>query len=497
MNLNQEVESLITFTDFHPKDMTKEAWLEDFISLFNVLKDNYPYFYIKERMLGYNWLDLKENYIKRLEEAKEINDYLTVFYDAVVALQDSHTSIHLAHTLDYFFQDSGYAHDLIQKSAPFRRIFSDELKEASEYWKPFTKEFYSKRYEFDYDALILYSKGHYRIFDGIGSWEKKYGLGSIIKAVNGTPIDIAIKETFEKLYLYWDVKRKKPYQLYIDPHMFGREAKFTIETKDGETKEVIFETSNDYTYSQLFNYPSELLTTKIWPGNKFAYIRFANFEPEYYDEETIHYLKAFYEKVKDFEHLLIDVRGNGGGDPDFFVNNIIAPLAKKKLTSKRYVAYQNGSYVQLFRKDRGCDKKADRKKLTDCPPEVLTDNYTLYDATLIVEPTKEIAFKAKISVLADYFTFSAATDFVLFCKDSGFGKVYGMPNKGEGVASGPSFYVLPNSKILIRFFSSMGLDSQGNANEEMKVQPDVYYESELHNFDELLNFVLKDLKNKH
>jgi len=493
LDLKQEIDSLIKFNDINPKDMAKEDWIEDFTSLYNILKENYPYFYVKERMLGYNWLDLKDNYTKRLEEAMEVKEYLEILCDAVVALQDSHTSILFAHTLDYFFSEGSFAQEYIQKFATFSKVFSNELKEKSEYWKPIMKEFYSQRYNLDFDVLILYSKGEYRIYDGIGSWEEKYGSGSVIKAVNGTPIDEAIKGTYEKDYLCWDVNRKKPYQLYIDPKMFGYNAKFTVETVEGEIKEVIFDSSKDYNYS-LLNYPSELISTKIWPGKKFAYIRFANFEQENYDEETFKYLKAFYEKVRNFEHLIIDIRGNGGGMHEVWVDNIIALLAKKKLTSKMYAAYQKGKYVHMFRKDRGYKKEIDKEELVNCPPEALTDDYAIYDATITVEPLDEIAFNANISLLVDSITYSAATTFTLFCKDTGFAKVYGTPNKGEGVCSGPAFYVLPNSKILIRFFSGLGIDSKGNACEEVKVQPDIYYESELRNFDELLNFVIDDLK---
>ena len=106
------------------------------------MKENFPYLHVKERMLGYNWLDLKDNYIKRLEKAKEVKDYLEVFFDAITALQDAHTSILFPHWfLDYFFKEGGYAHSYFLKYATYRSIFSDELKKASEYWKPIIKEF--------------------------------------------------------------------------------------------------------------------------------------------------------------------------------------------------------------------------------------------------------------------------------------------------------------------------------------------------------------------
>ena len=43
MSLEQEMDSLIKLNDIEPKDMTKEKWLEDFNSLYKIMKENYPY----------------------------------------------------------------------------------------------------------------------------------------------------------------------------------------------------------------------------------------------------------------------------------------------------------------------------------------------------------------------------------------------------------------------------------------------------------------------
>ena len=493
----QEIENLITFTDKHPKDLAKEDWLEDFNNFYDIVKDNFPYFHVKERMLGYNWLDLKDVYIERLEKANDVKDFLGVFFDALVALQDAHTSILLPQTFLSFFDEASWAYGYIQKFPALRKVFSEELRKANEYWLPIAQEFYSERTAANFDALILYSKGKYRIFDGFGSWKEKYGSGSVVKKVNGIAVDEAIKGTFEKDYLHWDVKRKKLYQLYIDPKMFGSEATFTIETTEGALTEVVFTSSKDYVYSSPLNYPSEFLSTKIWPEIKSAYIRFANFGEANYDEATIKYLKAFYTKVKDFEHLIIDIRGNGGGNHEVWVEHIVAPLTQKIVTAQMYAAYRKGEYVNLFRKDSGFTKEISKEELFNCPPEVLTDEYSVFDHSITVKPLGEISFNAAITLLADTQTFSAATTFTLFCKETSFAKVYGTPNKGEGVSTGGTFYVLPNSKILTKFFSGLGFDKDGNACEETKVQPDVFYEAEQQNHEELLDFVTRDLLKQH
>ena len=58
----------------------------------------------------------------------------------------------------------------------------------------------------------------------------------------------------------------------------------------------------------------------------------------------------------------------------------------------------------------------------------------------------------------------------------------------------PLYYVLPNSKLVITLTSAMSLDASGHSNEEMRTQPDVYHESPFMDMDELINYVLEEIK---
>jgi C-terminal processing protease CtpA/Prc len=485
-----DISSLIKFNDVHPWDMTKEDWVDDFNSFYDTMKDNFPYFWVKERMLGYNWLDLKEVYLKRLDEANGVSDVLSVFWDAVTALQDTHTSIWLPRWMSYHFREDGY----FQQREPYKTIFSDEVREANGYWKPLLDESYSERNGSSFEVLILYAKGDYVIIDGQGSWKEKYGYGTKVIAVNGTPIDSAIRDTYEKDLIKWDFNRNKPYQLSITPKLFGESAVFTLETVDGEKKDVSFNASNYYEYSNIFNYPSEWLTTRVWTSKKIAYIRFRNFELDNVDEEMHEYLLAFYRKVKDYDHLIIDVRGNTGGWKQVWVDNIISPLIKEKMTSNMFLGYRKGDYVNLFRQEAGIVRTVAKESFGRLPLEVFNDDFTVYDFNITVEPSGSIDFNAKISLLIDNSTWSASAAFALFCKETGFATLYGTATKGEAVSSGTIFYVLPNSKIVVRFNPCLGIDYTGSSCEEVKVQPDVYYESEVGNQNELIRYVIKELE---
>ena len=487
------IQSLIRINEIHPRDMTRKEWIEDFESFYDMMKENYPYFWVKERLLGYNWIDLRNKYLERLENADEDLEFLAVFWDAVCALQNAHTIIWMPEWMKQHFRKDGY----FQKNEPFKTIFSSQVREAMDYWKPILEKSFEIRYGLNFEVLILYHKGEYQIADGFNSWKEKYGQETKIVAVNDQPIDDAIKSTYEKGNIDWDFKREKLYQLKIAPRHFGADAQFTIQKKNGKQKKVIFKSDTKYSYKNLFEYPDERLAIRIWPDKRICYLRIKSFEDEYADQEH-DFLVSFYKQTEEYDYLIIDVTGNEGGSYQPWATNVVAPLTRKKLESKMHLAYRNGRYVNLFRRMAETEIQTIVPKATfaSLPSEVLTDDFTVYDYTYTVEPSNEIDFRGEIILLVDKVTFSATDAFALFCKETGFATLYGMPTGGDGISESPIYYVLPNSKLVIRFTPAMGIDYTGHSNEEVRVHPHVFYEYELRNHNDLIEFVIERLANK-
>jgi len=474
-------------TPIHPKDMKVKDWLEDFHSMYTMMKENYPYLWVKERMNGHNWLDLQDYYRNRILHAQTEMEYLEIFFDAVQALQNRHTIILPPEELDFYYREDLF----FQKEEPFRTIFSDTVKKAYEYWNENLKACAKKRFSLNFDVLILYHKGEYHICDGYGSWEEMYGKGSKITAVNSTPIDEAVKYCYEKGYRDRDFKRDKSLVLKIAPRHFGPDAEFTIEDRSGNEKKVTFQSGFEYTYDP-FKFPEERIITKVWEDEKIGYVQIKSFEDDYMDEDhTI--LIEFYKKIEDYNYLIIDIRWNEGGSYEPWMKNVIAPLAQTPLKSKMYLAYRSGDYVNLFREEAHIQTVVPKDQFATLPPEVETDDFTIYDYTQTVTPSYDVNFGGKIVILIDRITFSATDAFALFCKETGFGTFYGIPTGGDGISESPIFYVLPNSKLVIRFTPAMGVDYTGSANEEVRVKPDVYYESAVGNRDELIEYVVERL----
>ena len=127
------------------------------------------------------------------------------------------------------------------------------------------------------------------------------------------------------------------------------------------------------------------------------------------------------------------------------------------------------------------------------PPEVQTNDYDIYKFWQTINPSHRINFNGTISVLIDNMVYSAAEGFLQFCRRHDFATIYGTPSGGDGLLIWPMYMVLPNSKLVINAASSLGLNHDGTANEEIRTQPDVYYESAFGNWDELILFTINDL----
>jgi tetratricopeptide (TPR) repeat protein len=465
-------------------NMTREAWLQDFDSFYNIIKDNYPFLSVKERMFGYNWLNLKDDFKKRLEKARNDFDCLEVFMDAVTALQNRHTRLMRPGGFDRTLQD----------------ILGSSVVEANQRWAPLFDEYDQNNSFLDYDAHVAYENGHYRIVGGADNWVERYGRDSCVVEVNGVLIDDSVRSKYMKYPFSYDYLRMKPYLGVVRPRVFGRDAEFKIRNTDGVDKLVrfrIIKTHDTFASTNPMYFGSHgepvRIKTKLWPNIKAAYVWIRDFVDNQ-DRET---LLSFYRKVEDYELLIIDVRGNDGGSYNPWLNNVIAPLTQKPLTAHMYLAYRRGALVNKFRLLSGIKDVIPKSYFKHLPPEVQTDDFTVYYYPQTVFPSHETHFRGKIAILTDEITFSATDAFALFCKETNFGKIFGTPTRGDGIAPNPLYYALPHSKLAIRFTQDLGIDYNGNANDEVKTQPDVFYESSRYydsspdNSAELIDYVIK------
>jgi hypothetical protein len=485
-----------TLNDIDPRDMGVDEFIEDFEFMYNFLADNYPFFDLYERRIGYNWLDLKELYLDRISNCENRTEFLNVILDAITSLQNCHTYLvqpSLTSTQrEWFVEDDRY---------PYYEIFNEEVVEANQYWiNIYNNVMYQRDNWFlgvnrvEYNLLMVYDKGDYIVHEVWNTTDNDL-IGSKVVAVDGLPIHNLIKDSYNVTYLHYDFARTRNYVEYLRPLHLGFSTDFTFEnaTSDQFNRTLYFNSSIIYPSINWRGYYPNLpdVSTNLYPTERVGYLQVGGMHnPSFILHEQI---MSFYESIADYDHLIIDIRGNSGGSDYFWYHEIVEPLLKEKTKSTVYLAlHKEAKYSHMMRRERQWYFKASKSRLSELPPEAQSNEVKIYKNSITFEPANSVDFNGTISVLIDKNIFSASESFSVFCKNTGFATLYGTHTGGDGIGDA-TYFVLPNSKLIIRFSYILGLFPNGQANEEMHTAPDVYYESSKGNWDELIDFTISEL----
>lgn len=190
-------------------------------------------------------------------------------------------------------------------------------------------------------------------------------------------------------------------------------------------------------------------------------------------------IRDFLIEVKDYKTLILDIRGNGGGNSTYWRINMVPQLINKPITYNTYYLYRGGEYAETFMQSRrlteGLQPIANLKdeRLSKIPPEATTMFKNYNKNVDIVAPYHSVGFKGEIYLLVDSSIYSSAEGFAAFAKGTGFATVVGGRTGGDGLWIDPLIAALPNSGYVFRFSLQMGLNSDGSCNEEVKTVPDV------------------------
>ncbi|MGE7613906.1 S41 family peptidase [Paenibacillus sp. NPDC101420] len=194
------------------------------------------------------------------------------------------------------------------------------------------------------------------------------------------------------------------------------------------------------------------------------------------DSSEIH---DFLIEVKDYKTLILDIRGNGGGNSDYWRAHIAPLLINKPIEYNTYLLYTRGNYAETFMQARQITRgqqpitSIKDEQLPNLPSEALKMFKTYSKNTDVVIPQESVGFKGKIYLLVDSSVYSSAEGLAAFAKGTGFATVVGGRTGGDGLGMDPLVVALPNSGYVFRFSFEMGLNSDGSCNEEVKTVPDV------------------------
>lgn len=225
---------------------------------------------------------------------------------------------------------------------------------------------------------------------------------------------------------------------------------------------------------------------KILAPGKTAYLAIHSFEREHLAED-VPVINKFLQEVEAYETLILDIRGNPGGDSSFWQNYLVPLLITEPLSYDIYTLYRGGEYADLFLKARHLDQglrpiaELAEEHLPNLPPESLVMFSSFQKTSMQIVPLGKLNFKGGIYLLVDGAVFSTSEGLAVFAKSSGFATVVGERTGGDGLGIEPILAVLPNSKVVFSFSLEMGLVADGSCNEEVKTTPDIEADPDMSN----------------
>lgn len=224
-------------------------------------------------------------------------------------------------------------------------------------------------------------------------------------------------------------------------------------------------------------YSKNLMTENIIK-DKLAYIRIKSLIGDQYINQDKDIIINYLNEIKDYPFLIIDIRGNGGGDSGYWQNFLLPKIVDKKYETKNYLFIKSGElYEKIFRQERfDNDIKTflDNSSFNDDVKKILSnfDGYTTWNMS--VEPSEgSIHFKGKIYLLVDNGVYSSAEMLASFCKETKLATLVGSRTAGDGIGFDPMQVDLPNTAFVMRFSNVMGVTESGSINELDQTVPDI------------------------
>lgn len=478
---NAQVDFVVNETTF---PLSTEQKLEDFKYLFRTLEQNFPYFEVKKRQHGMDWLAREEEFVSMIAGTSSDAEFYEALERILILLQNGHTNI-----IEPGVVYEDYAR-IYSGSTPWSQIYNDNrVRRAYDYWDTVIAKS---------DTLCLpvsfkYIEGEYYAWrnpvEPEGSPED-FGIpsGSRLCDVGSISVDDYVENLVYSRFLRYDRLRGKAKVntliIYSDsPVQLG------LETPTGDRVDVVVEPgilSN--TRSVGTGLPEHLFSTFKNEEDGIAYLKLPSFSTFYVDKDAPG-IRTFLEEIKDYKSLIIDIRGNGGGSTQYWEKNIVAPLTDKELTAKCYVLFRDSSYLKPFLKHKMLYHYLKLKDLNslsigDYSPEYyFSDGRGRYkEIVYTVGPNNPVGFKGRIFLLVDDAVYSSSESFAMFAKTTGWATLVGTDTGGDGIGFDPIPLVLPNSGLVIRFPGEMGLNPDGAVNEEVSTKPDIYVEQTLEDF---------------
>lgn len=220
------------------------------------------------------------------------------------------------------------------------------------------------------------------------------------------------------------------------------------------------------------------LTTDILIRDKLAYIKIKSMLGEQFIGDDREILSDFLEVIKSYPYLIIDIRGNGGGDTRYWQDFLLPQIIDEEYETTVYSFMKNGKLNRKIIKQKGVKKNANEfltnRVFNDDVSSIIKDFEYYSKSKIKISPSKDsIRYKGNIYLLVDEGVYSSSETLASFCKETKLAKLVGTKTGGEGIGFDPMQIDLPNTGYVLRFANDLGITESGSINEMEQTTPDI------------------------
>ncbi|WP_159065829.1 S41 family peptidase [Gorillibacterium timonense] len=458
------------------KELTPQQKAEDFRYLTQLVADVYPFADAVKQEKGL--IDINERadeYVAKAEKTSDNKAFLSLLYEYMITLQQAgHAEILYSESynpvLSYCYR--------IPKNA-YR---------TQHYWSRLASSlpFYSHS-----SLNVRYRNGTYELVEEAQLDGVTLPPGTQILKIDGLLTDDYVRSLMSRIRLTLDPLLDKLFvqDLFaVDPgeNVLDWEVDFLKPNGEHVVLEVPKLTgyadrmATDQTYSQNTN-----VITRQLDGTKTGYIKIFSFGRSSKEADRS-IIQEFMRKYgQDLDKLILDVRGNGGGEQDYWTDLLLRPLLKEPIDAEF-----DGAIKSRFKERLGFRFTIYRKFVTStltnaklygvssvekiANPSDLDDTWVTYRVNKHLTPLDSFPFNGNVYVLIDGNSFSAADSFAMTMQKLKLGTLVGTPTAGgDSEYLEPYRFSLPNSGILFRLEPERNWNQNGQTNEIYGTQPDI------------------------
>ncbi len=230
---------------------------------------------------------------------------------------------------------------------------------------------------------------------------------------------------------------------------------------------------------------SNAITTGV-VGDGIPYLKITSFSApvgSIEQEKLYNKLSQYFSSIAEKGHLIIDVRGNGGGNDGVWLFGIVPFLEQTTLKRDEFMGTKSGSLnlaidpIIADSKGRYGTRYTDNSWQSDFPyiqpKSVEGVDIFLKSRQIIPQDTSQKYFSGKVWVLIDNGCYSATDAFTSFCRETGFATLVGSTTGGNGKGANPHLMALPYSGLLIRYDAYLSFNIDGTCNGITGTPPDI------------------------